>query len=291
MNIDRPIFILGSGRSGTQIFSDLVSLHPDLCWISNVSMRLPLVPFTPLLHRMLDWGDFGLGQKRRIIDGTKGGIHISPVEPDAVYDRVGFRSDIRLTEADYTPELDERFRQVISRHMYWANKPRFLTKETANNQRFRLINRIFPDALFIHLIRDGRAVASSMEQNNWLPSLSLWWTGDAAINHVSEYEESIQLFGHHWQQNVDESQTAAAIVGDRYMELRYEDLVSDVHGTIDIVAKFASLRPDRNYSSILPRTLPNMNDKWRNNLSDRKVALLESTIGSKLRELGYDVAD
>ena len=116
-------------------------------------------------------------------------------------------------------------------------------------------------------------------------------TGDAAINHVSEYEESIQLFGQHWQQNIDELQTAAAIVGDRYMEVRYEDLVSDVHGTMDVIAKFAALRPDRNYSSILPRTLPNMNDKWRNNLSDRKVALLESTIGSKLRELGYDVAD
>jgi hypothetical protein len=74
------------------------------------------------------------------------------------------------------------------------------------------------------------------------------------------------------------------------MEVRYEDLVSDVRGTIDVIAKFASLRPDRNYSSILPRTLPNMNDKWRHNLSDRKVALLESTIGSKLRELGYQVA-
>ena len=86
-------------------------------------------------------------------------------------------------------------------------------------------------------------------------------------------------------------QAAAAVVGDRYMEVRYEDLVSDVRGTMDAIAKFASLRPDRNYWSILPRTLPNMNDKWHHNLSDRQGALLESTIGLKLRELGYEVGD
>jgi hypothetical protein len=117
MNIDRPVFMAGSGRSGTQIFSDLVSLHPDLCWTSNVSVRMPFPPFTSLRHRVLDSGNFGLKQKRKIIDGTKGGVHIAPIEPDAAYDRVGFRNDIRLTEADYIPELDERSRQVISSHL------------------------------------------------------------------------------------------------------------------------------------------------------------------------------
>ena len=114
MNVDRPVFMLGSGRSGTKVFSNMPSLHRDLYWISNVSMRMPFRPFTSLRHRLFDSGNFGLKQKRKDIVGAKVGLRISPIEPDAAYDRVGFRSDIRLTEADCIPELDERSRQAIS---------------------------------------------------------------------------------------------------------------------------------------------------------------------------------
>jgi hypothetical protein len=288
MKIDRPIFIVASGRSGTEVLNDLISRHPDLCWISNVSMRLSMVPFAPLLHRLHDLWPFNVSKKRNSFLQEKGLLHISPIEPDAAYDKIGLRSDVKLTEDDYDAEVDARFRKLIARHMFWSNKPRFITKETANTQRFRLINRMFPDALFIHLIRDGRAVASSMEQNNWLQSLTLWWAGEKASDYASHFDEPIQLFGAHWQRNIEELQTAKELVGDRYQEFRYEDLVADVHGTVGRILSFTGLRSDPEYLSMLPETLPNMNVKWKVDLSARKIALLEEVIGPKLEELGYE---
>ena len=72
------------------------------------------------------------------------------------------------------------------------------------------------------------------------------------------------------------------------MEVRYEDLVPTVHGTMAAIWQFASLRPNSNYLSVLPRIMRNI-DKWRVDLSAPKVALLENTIGSKSREPGYEV--
>jgi hypothetical protein len=289
MQIDRPIFLVGSGRSGTEVLNQLVSMHPDLCWISNVSMRLSMVPCAPLLHRVFDMGNLGLRQKRKILRQEKDLLNIYPIEPDAAYDKMGFRSDMRLTEADYDAQLEARFRKLIQRHMFWANKPRFVSKETANTQRIRLMNRIFPGAFFVHLIRDGRAVASSMEQNNWLESLSLWWAEAKASDYATNFADPIELFGTHWKRNIEELQAAQNLMGDRYQEVRYEDLVADVHGTIERILSLTGLRSDAEYLSMLPESLPNMNAKWRVDLSPGKIAMLEKLIGPKLQELGYEL--
>ena len=94
---------------------------------------------------------------------------------------------------------------------------------------------MFPDALYIHLIRDGRAVTNSMIKKNWLPVLDLWWTGDKAIDHVHEYEDPVELMGLHWKYNVEEMLQLGELVGPRYKEVRYEDLVQNVRGTISEV--------------------------------------------------------
>jgi hypothetical protein len=128
-----------------------------------------------------------------------------------------------------------------------------------------------------------------MLQQNWMESLSLWWTGGKAINHVTDYEDPIQLYGMHWLNNVVELQNSKSLLQDRYLELRYEDLVVDVRGSIEKIRKFAGLRRRTDYESLLPNTLTNMNYKWESDLSESQIELLEKTIGGKLRELGYSV--
>jgi hypothetical protein len=41
MKIDRPIFIVGAPRSGTNIFYRTLARHPDLAWISNITKKVP----------------------------------------------------------------------------------------------------------------------------------------------------------------------------------------------------------------------------------------------------------
>ena len=287
--VDRPIFLLGSGRSGTTPLYHLMSVHPELCWFSNVSNRLPWLPFAPLVHRLVDVGAFGRSMKQHILQRRGGKKRLAPVEAELIYDRAGFRHDCRTTEDDYDPVVDEKIHRAVANHVRYSGKPRFISKQTANNQRYRLLNRLFPDALFVHLIRDGRAVANSIRGQGWLDVMDLWWMEDKATNHIDEYDDPIELCGKHWQTNLDELLAGKELLGDRYLELRYEDMIKDVHGCVRQVLDFCALSAPEGYFELLPKDLPNMNNKWQADLNKDQIEGLHRVIGERLQQLGYPV--
>ena len=41
IQIDRPVFVIGTGRSGTTLFHEPMAYHPQLAWFSNWSRRYP----------------------------------------------------------------------------------------------------------------------------------------------------------------------------------------------------------------------------------------------------------
>ena len=67
-----------------------------------------------------------------------------------------------MTENDYTEEMAAYFRKKYLQVQNLWGRPRFVNKNLQNSFRVRLLNLIFPDAKFIHIIRDGRAVAFSL---------------------------------------------------------------------------------------------------------------------------------
>jgi hypothetical protein len=289
MKISKPIFLMGSGRSGTTVLFHHLSSHPQLCWFSNYSNHLNWIPMMPVTQRILKAGASGsrLAGDSQSNEGRK--FSVRPAEGKKLYKKVGLPSDRKYTEDDYDTVTAARFRKLIWRHIYWSGKPRFITKDTANVQRARLLNKLFPDALYIHLIRDGRAVTNSMIKKNWLPVLDLWWTGDKAIDHVHEYEDPVELMGLHWKYNVEEMLQLGELVGPRYKEVRYEDLVQNVRGTISEVMDFLELDKTDSWLDELPVKLPNMNEKWRTDLSERQVELLQDRISGMLKTLHYDI--
>ncbi len=287
--IDRPIFLLGSGRSGTTPLYHLLAVHPEVCWFSNLSNRLPWLPFAPLAHRLVDTAAFGPSMRRHILRRRGGKKRLAPVEAEILYDRAGLRHERRTTESDYDPAVAARLRGMVANHIRYTGKPRFISKQTANNQRFRLLNRIFPDALFVHLIRDGRAVANSIRGQRWLDVMDLWWLEDKAASHADQYADPIELCGLHWQKNLDELLTGKTLLGDRYLEIRYEHMIDDVHGVVREVLGFCGLSAPADYFSLLPEQLPNMNNKWQQDLSAEQQRLLHGVIGPRLQELGYPV--
>jgi len=52
--IERPIFVIGTGRSGTTLFFHLLALHPDLAWFSNFGNRWYRHAWPALLSRIRD---------------------------------------------------------------------------------------------------------------------------------------------------------------------------------------------------------------------------------------------
>ncbi len=102
-----------------------------------------------------------------------------------------------------------------------------------------VLHRIFPDGWFVHLIRDGRDVAFS---DHVAPVEPFWrkvyfdtdriaaWNG-RRLDHRS-YQSAPHVFNaRHWVNSVTVARHYGAMIGARYLEIRYEDLVSDPQDT------------------------------------------------------------
>jgi hypothetical protein len=155
------------------------------------------------------------------------------------------------------------------------------------------IHRTIPDALVIHVIRDGRDVALSTEKQGWIRPFP-WDTGGELI--------AAGLF---WEWMVFHGRRAGQKLGAQYTELRYEDLVLRPHETLADLSSFVGQELD--YDQILKVGLGSVSEpntsfasgsneaefspigRWKQALPEEAAAQLESVLGPALTELGYDL--
>ncbi len=286
--IDRPIFIIGSGRSGTTILYNLLSMHPELCWFSTYSDMFPKNNYIAVLHRIFDIPFVGKLIKKTIIRQKKIKILPIPSEGGNIYHKYcGFEHRFKTTELDYNLKSERRLKRVIQRHLKATGKKRFLSKQTANTQRIRLIHSLFPDGFYIHIIRDGRAVANSLINVNWWDNLDIWWLNGSPSKWVKMGNEPIALAGLVWERDIEEIFKNKNLFLNKYFELRYEDLCNNPKNIIKKIANFCELSWSIEFEDLLPRKLVSKNDKWKKNLSDNQKMILLDTIKNSLIKYNY----
>jgi hypothetical protein len=290
--IDRPVFIVGNIRSGTTILYHLVAVHPDVCWFSYSTDSRPTSPLARASLRLLDAPVVGPLQRRAVVTNRPNRLtmHVLPwpSEGDRIYHEVcGFGRQRDGLETAMTPAMASCLRSMIEAHLRASGRTRFLSKQTANNRRLDLLERMFPDAVYVHLIRDGRAVASSMLKEPWWPDTYVWWLGKKASAWAPAFRDPAELAAAYWKRTVEVVREFGARVGNRYLEVRYERLTQDPRQQVARILDHAGLAPDPRYLRSLPATLAGMDSKWRTNLSERQQAVVLDAIGAFLRELGY----
>ena len=152
--ISKPIIIVGTGRCGSTVFHRLLARHPRTMWLSGLSDRYPHA------HRLESSG--GLGDApaaappalRRQGPAQRGYIFWD-------YHAYGFSEPCRdLVRGDVTARVRKQVRGALEPMLTPAHD-RLLLKITGW-PRIGYLNEIFEDASFIHIVRDGRAVASSL---------------------------------------------------------------------------------------------------------------------------------
>jgi hypothetical protein len=286
MDIDRPIFIVGSGRSGTTILYGLMALHPELCWFSNLTARYPGLPGLAALHRSLDVPLLGDWMKGRLVERKRPSL--KPSEAGNIYHAYcGFDSSRRMTSDDLTSQMEGRFKRIVEGHLRATGKPRFMNKQTANAQRISVISRMFPDAYYVHIIRDGRAVAYSLLRVEWWNEDDIWWLGEMPEDWACADKDPLKVCALQWQHDVLEILNHRHLLGDRYLEIRYEDLVRQPREVVSEAFSFCGLSTFTSFADSIPGSLPNMNYKWTQQLDESQKMALERTIGHLLEELGY----
>ena len=75
-----------------------------------------------------------------------------------------FRDDDRLTEADATPPIARYIRSRFDRFTRRHSATRFCEKTPSNCLRVPFVREVLPDARFVLIIRDGRAVLRSTQE-------------------------------------------------------------------------------------------------------------------------------
>ena len=173
-------------------------------------------------------------------------------------------------------------------------KPRWGDKTPLYMQYLPLLERLFPDARFVHLVRDGRDAA-----------LSFLSVPAGIMTEGWGHPRDAAGFACQWATEVRAARALGARVGPaRYLEVRYEALVADPEAELRRICAFAGSSTTRRCSTTSAQTdsarkehQQRLNEpprvgvrNWRTEMSPADVAAFEAVAGDLLHELGYEVA-
>ena len=287
-------FVLGTGRCGSTLVHEVIARHPDVGFVSNVEDRIAVGP--AWIGR---WNQH-VYQRVPARFTRKGRLRVAPSEAYRIIGRqvspvlvAPFRD---LHASDVTPWLDTRLRRFFESRARAQGRSVFLHKFTGW-PRAGLLHRVFPEARFVHVVRDGRAVANSFLQMPWWRGYEgpeRWGWGPLSADASRAWEESGRsiavLAGLQWKLLIDAFEAARAeIPADRWLELRYEDFVASPRDRTAEILSFLGLSwtPDFERGFASHTFAAGRNDAYRHDLGIHDVAMLDQVLSTDLRRLGY----
>jgi hypothetical protein len=192
------------------------------------------------------------------------------------------------TTADGIAAIFEAYAAARGKQRWGDKTPMYMS-------RLGLLDRLFPAARLVHVVRDGRDAARSFLE---MPA--------GLVTESWSHPRDVATFACQWRTEVRAARDLGRRAGpDRYLELRYEELVADAGGTLRAVAAFAGIEFDPAMLSY-PGTLdlaakphqarlaqpPTVGVRdWRTEMAAADVAAFEAIAGDTLAAYGYEAAD
>jgi hypothetical protein len=155
------------------------------------------------------------------------------------------------------------------------------------------IKETIPDALVIHIIRDGRDVALSTDKQGYIRRLP----GDRMPTKMAA--------GLYWDWMVTTGRRHGRDLGEDYIEVHFEDLIREPRQTLAELGRFIGQELDYDMirsvgigSVSAPNTSFGSEDvdhfnpvgRWRGGFTEDELVMFESLVGATLAENGYELA-
>lgn len=258
----RPIFIGGFMRSGTTLLRYLLDSHP------NISCGPETVRFIPELRTYID-------------NVLSSDVFVKTLDNFDLNEEKFFSLAATDTISSFFSPLCEN-----------NNKTRWATKTPSNILHFDFLSRAFPDAYFIHVIRDGRECLCSLNNVNW-------WSKPLE-NPVAFYDTAKR-----WAEYVETGRTHGKNI--RYLEIKYEDLTENPKQELLKILNFIEedwddallahekreykheVMVDARNKAGAARPIEKQEMKWKNILSNKQSKRFSTIAGDLLNDLGYEI--
>lgn len=240
-----PTFLIGAERSGTTLLRLMVDSHPEITCVENLDYVINAVEADGSFPSLADYA--------------------VRLETETVYSTSGFSLDMDL------PDLAAVANDFIAQRTAAAGKT---TVAVMAHDGLEAILRIWPDAKFIHIVRDPRGVALSAKAFEW---------GTAVYFGISR-----------WANLMDEwDKVTAPLSADRLMEIRFEDLVTDHETVLAAVCGFLGHSYSNDMLSYAAETdyelpIAGKATEWKSLITDREMQEIEARVGDRLSAKGYE---
>lgn len=272
------LFVVGCRRSGTTLLGTIFDSHSRMAmahearFVASSALRE---------NRFAGRGGFDPSRLVDDLNGQRG------------FQRLGLdRKEVHgLLVSPPAADYPEAVRRIFAAYAHGQGKLRYGDKMPGYVVHIALLAQLFPEARFIHIIRDGRDVALSLTD--------LWFA-----------ERGVGAAALFWKRRVVQGRAAGRRLGhERYREIRYEDLIDDPGPALRGLCEFADLGfepsmleffqrgdevvartgdPALHQRLLLPPTR-GLRD-WRSQMDRDDVLLFEALAGTTLTALGYERA-
>jgi LPS sulfotransferase NodH len=244
--LESPTFLIGAERSGTTLLRLMLSHHPQIAWCNEFEYAIDQVSDDGQFPGMANYREWL--KTHRIFQAT--GFQVSP---DLSYGEL-VQSFLRQKQAQ---EQKPVVGATVHRH-------------------FDRLLALWPNARFIHIVRDPRDVARSCIGMGWAGNV---WTGSARWLEAEQCWEAFKQ----------------TLPGDRYVEISYEELIREPQTVLTQLANFLGVDYDPamlqyNQDTTYEQPDSRFLNQWQRKLGDRDIQLVESRVGDLLLQRGYEAS-
>jgi hypothetical protein len=266
-NLPNPVFIVGMNGSGTSMLADSIGKHPEL-YVFKAETRL--LPY--LITKLERYGDLQIDKNFLSLWNSVLSI------PNLRWANDGNAPPLPVNWRDFQRSFDAIVDAVFRFCAAKEGKIRWGEKTPQHVQHMETLHGVFPSAKFIHIIRDGRDCAASLQRR-----------------FLRNPERSI----YRWKKIVREGRMQGKMLGDLYMEVMYENVTSDPEKWMAKICSFVELPFNENVlrssqpfkeKRVKEGGIEPNSGKWRRYFTESENRKLEAISGNCLRELGYPVS-
>lgn len=273
-----PVFVLGCGRSGTTLLYHMLLSAGGFALYRSESNAINLLEPR--------FGDLGVRRnKERLMQAwlasklfERSGLEAQAIKSKVLTECQNGGDFLRIVMGEIARQQKvERWADCTPEHLLYLKR----IKET------------IPEALIIHIIRDGRDVALSAAKLNYVKRA--WW----------DKSPNVLVSGIYWDWIVRKGRTDGQKLGADYTEVRFEELIADPRAVLAKLSEFIDQELD--YDRILKVGIGSVSEpntsfhescnrgfnptgRWKTDFDPEWLATLEALVGDLLEELGYPLA-